>query len=306
MIHVFGDSMSKYFWPTWPNWLEKYSGQSVNNLSYPGHSNGNLYWNLLDRVSDIKSDDKVIMMWTQTHRSLEWYEREWIDERDVLGFFPDTDGKLWFGDDYMGLYRTHPDNQRSFTDGIIQTFNLILNSQLLLESKNIDYQMMFAFNPWLDNRSVWKPKFKPNAHKWFENEKIKESEIKHAIKILNLSPVKSIINSINWDKFFEAPKDPFDPVDYGNFWDIHTTNIKEYVCYQHEIDAHPSPLAHHDYAVKLLGGGQNYLRDLAIDVAQDSITTPLPKFYGHDFIAPPETSVLDKRFLKHFQNKKNK
>lgn len=306
MIYVFGDSLCKYFWPTWPHWLAKYSNEEIQNLAYPGYGCGNLYWNLIDIMSDIKPGDKAMIMWTQTHRSVEWYEKEWIDDRDVLGFFPDTNGKLWFGDNYLGLYKTHPDHLRSFTDGIVQTFNLILNSQLLLESKNIDYQMMFAFNPWLDNRSVYKPKFKVNAHKWFENETIKEAEIKHALEILKLSPVRKIIESIKWDKFFEAPNDPFDPRTYRNFWDMQVRKIKEYVCHQHEIDGHPSPLAHHDYAVKLLGGKKDHLRELAIEIAEEAITMPIPDFQGEDFVAPPTRHTLDKRFLKHFPNRKTK
>ena len=76
MIHAFGDSMTKYPWPCWPEWLGKYSGQSVNNLGYPGYGNGNHYWNLVDIISDIKSDDQVIMMWSQNHRIISWYERD--------------------------------------------------------------------------------------------------------------------------------------------------------------------------------------------------------------------------------------
>jgi hypothetical protein len=300
MIHVFGDSLCKYFWPTWPNWIEKYTGEEVNNLSYPGYGAGNVYWNLIDAIPNITPTDKVIIMWTQNHRIVQWYEREWIDKKDALGFFPNNDGKLWFGEDYLGLYRTHPDHLHSFTDGVIQLFNFILNAQLLLESKNIEYQMVFSCNPWIDNRPAYEPKFKVNVHKWFENEKIKEDEIRHATKVLNLSPVKNIVNSIKWDKFFETPDNPFNPKEYGNFWDIQTERVKEYVAVQHERDCHPSPLVHHDYAVKLLGIEKPHLRDLAIKVAEDAITTPIPDFQDEDFVAPPTRHILDKRFLKDF------
>ena len=301
MIYVFGDSMTKYFWPTWPTWYEKYSGEKIINLAYPGYGTGNLYWNLIDQLPNIKEGDKVFMMWTQCHRSVEWYDRDWLDKRDVLGFFPSSNGKLWYGDDFLGLYRTHPDHEHSFTDGIVKSFSLILSCQQLLESKNIDYQMMFAFNPWLDNRYTWKPKFKINIHKWFENEKIKKSEIEHANKILKISPVKNLINLINWNTFFEPPEDPFDPSTYRNGWDLHTTNIKEYVVAQHPVDPHPSPLINHDLAVKMLGGKQNHHRKLAIELAQEAATMlETQEWKENDYTATPETPLMDKRFNKYF------
>ena len=95
MIYTFGCSVTKWYWPTWADWLSVYQGP-VTNLAFKGYGNDNIYYTLLDNLHKIKTDDQVVISWTQNHRFNYWYDQQWVQNKDIEGFFPDTNKQLWY------------------------------------------------------------------------------------------------------------------------------------------------------------------------------------------------------------------
>ena len=297
MIYVFGCSMTKWHWPTWADWLSQYSDEGVKNLAYPGYGPGNLYWNLINNIGQMGVNDSVIMMWPNSCRYVQWYDEEWVNDNDSKGFFPDPNGKLWFGEDYLGLYRTHPDKLHSQTDNIISLFRDIFHSQQLLNSKNINYKMCFTQNPWIDSRPTYRPKFEFG---WIRDGHLLENEHKQAKDIIRIEPVRKLLDMINWEPMIDVI-DCLDPTTYGSFWDFYLSE-KEYITYSHDTDRHPSSIAHHDYCSKFLNISNEY-RDLAIDCSKEAIQMSIPEFDTEDFIASPDKELLNPKFLTMLRSK---
>lgn len=298
MIYVFGCSMTKWYWPTWADWLSKYSNEKVKNLSYSGYGPTNLYWNLLNNIRSMTDQDLVIMMWPHSHKNMQWYDKEWVDANGVHGFFPDESGKIWFGENFQGLYRTHPDKLHSQTDNIISLFRDILNSQQLLIQRNINYKMCFTQNPWIDARPSYQPKFQTS---WSEKSHITEDEIARAKKIIELEPFQKLLEMIDWSTMIDVDTNYLDPLSYGSLWDFYLSK-KEYVMYANESDNHPTSIAHHDYCSKFLNISNEY-RDLAIDCSKEAIQMTIPEFDTEDFIASPDKELIDPKFLTMLRSK---
>ena len=292
MIYVFGCSMTKWYWPTWADWLKKYSNSDVRSLAYSGYGPTNLYWNLLNNIGSMSDQDQVIMMWPHSHKNMQWYDKEWVHANDVYDFFPDSSGKMWFGEDFMGLYRTHPDKLHSLTDNIISLFRDIFNAQQLLKQKNISYKMCFTQNPWIDARPSYQPKFQTV---WSDKNHITKDEILRAKRIMSLDPVQKLLEMIDWSSMIDVGSDHLDPSGYGSFWSFYLSK-KEYVLYANEHDNHPTSLAHHDYCSKFLNISNDY-RDLAIQCSEEAMHMPIPEFTVDDFIASPDKEMLDDKFL---------
>jgi hypothetical protein len=295
MIYTFGCSVTKWHWPTWADWLRVYQG-SVTNLAYKSYGNENIYWNLLKNLPSFTKDDQIIIMWTQSHRLGIWYDREWIDDQDVMGFFPKSNGKLWFTDNesYRGMYRTHPDYQLSLTHMIVSELQTILNTQLLLDKYNCNYTMLFVHNPYLDCRPVYKPKFE---FVWHKKEIITEVEKHFAEEILKLQPIQQLVAQIDWTKFSQQPN-PFDVTSYTGMWE-YFFNKKEYLIYSHATDPHPVALTHHDFALeKILNRDprQGKFRDIAIQISEEAMDMPIPDLTTEDYIASAEKALLSEQF----------
>ena len=298
MIYTFGCSITKWYWPTWSDWIQLYEGP-VTNFGYTGYSNENIYWNVLNNLDNIKKDDRVIIMWTQGHRLNLWYDKDWIDNADVLGFFPETNGRLWYSgqEPYRGMYRTHPEYQPSLTHMIIDQFRTMYNTQLLLNQIGCDYTMMIVHNPFLDTRPVYKPKFELT---WHKKGIITDSEKEFARGIVKLEPIKNIIKLIDWTKFVEPVIDPLNESGYVGMWEYYF-NKKEYLIYSHDTDPHPSPLVHHDYAVEKIlkqNPKKSKYRKLAIDFSKKAMSMYVPPMTPDVYVAPPETEMLDTYFVK--------
>ena len=297
MIYTFGCSATKWHWPTWADWLEVYAGP-VTNCGYKGYSNDNIYWTLLEKILGISPNDHVIIMWTQNHRMSTWYDEDWINEKDVKGFFPNTNGKLWFTEsqDYRGMYRTHPDYQPSLTQFVVNQFQTIYNTQLLLEKHNCNYTMLFFHNPFLDCRPKYLPDFQIVWDKKTTTGITKE-EIDFAKHVLSLKPIKKLFDLINWDKFETAPNDRFEPTDYSGI--VEYAINKKYLLYSHDNDPHPVALASHDFALEKIlkvdpRFGQH--RNTAIDISRQAMTIEIPKFTEYDYVADPTDKLLDSQF----------
>lgn len=299
MIYTFGCSVTKWHWPTWSDWLSVYAGP-VTNLAYKGYGNDNIYWTLIDKLDTINVDDQVIIMWSQNHRQNVWYDNEWVKQKDIEGFFPYQEGQVWYSNSsvpYLGLYRTHPNYQLSLAHMMITELNTIFNTQLILNSRGCDYTMMFVHNPFLDCRPVYVPKFE---FVWHKKEIISQSEIEFADTVMNLDPVKKLVQKIDWTKFAESPKSILNAEDYTGMWE-YFFNKKEYLIYSHDTDPHPITLTHHDFLVEKVlkqDPKKSKYRGVAVDISKMAMSMTIPEFGAADFIAKPDTGLLDANFEK--------
>lgn len=302
MIYTFGCSMSKWYWPTWVDWLKVYAGP-VTNFANKGYGNQNIYWTLINLSDKLTKHDKVNIMWAENHRLDLWYDREWIDHKDILGFFPNTQGRLWFSNNtpYTGLYRTHPDLYTSFTNMIIETLHFIFQTQLLLEKIGCEYVMHSSKNLWCDGRPVFLPRYQTTyQHK----HGISEEELKIADNIISIEPIRKLISMIDWSKFLSKIDDPYNAKQSQGIWEYFINN-KEYVVLKHESDYHPNSLAHHDYALEMVlkqNPNQGKHRKLAQQIAEETITYPVPEFTDEDFVIGPEIELLDAKYKIMLEN----
>jgi len=303
MIYVLGCSMAKWYWPTWADWLTVYD-QPVTNLANKGYGNQKIYWSLVDASDKITANDTVNIMWAENHRIDLWYDQAWVDEKKVHDFFPDTDGKLWYTNNdspYVGLYRTHPDFYTSFTNMVIETLQIIFQTQLLLNRIGCKYVMHSSKNLWCDGRPIFLPKYQTTyQHK----HDISEEELEIARKIMALEPVHKLINMIDWSKFLCGIDNPFDAKQSKGIWEYYINN-KEYVVLKHETDHHPNSLAHHDYALELILGQdpkKGRYKQLAKEIAEGAMTYPVPNFTAEDFVIAPSVELLDHKYKVILEN----
>lgn len=276
MIYTLGDSFTKWYWPTWADWLEKYLDQPLTNLAYSGFTNELIYYQLMNLKSQLVKTDKVYIMWTGSNRVCEWYDQEYVLQNDCVGFFPPTNGHLWFTakTPWQGLYKTRPDCAPSLTEMIINNFDIMLKTQWLLDSVGCDYQMMFWQNPWLDTRDTFAPVYQSA---WEQRQGITKSELQNAMDILNLPLVCNMLQSINWQKFACAPGNIMNPRQYQGLREF-VTSDRDLVLLSHNSDPHPNTLAHHDWAVRYLTGGANHHRDLAYELAVSTQDLSIPPY----------------------------
>ena len=280
MIYTLGCSFTKWHWPTWSDWLVAYSDQSVTNLAYPGHTNQQIYYQLLSLTDAIGPDDTVYIAWGHSHRVSCWYDREWIDQHDVLGFFPNTQGKLWHGhESYQGLWKCHPDYQPSVTEMIVNNWDIIFKTQLLLNQIGCTYRMMFVQNPWMDTREQHIPEYQSS---WDRKDIISPEDIDRARCLMKIAPVSQMLKSIDWQKFVMESVDPTDPVSYTGIWDFMLSR-KEYVVLAHDTDNHPNALVHHDWAISILNT-EPVLRDQAVRIATAALDMKIPEWTAENCI----------------------
>lgn len=301
MIYTFGCSMAKWYWPTWVDWLRVYD-QPVTNLANKGYGNQNIFWELINRIDTLTADDHLIIMWCENHRISQWYDREWIDQNQVLGFFPDTNGKLWFTNNmpYMGMYRTHPEFYSSFSNMIIDKLQTIWHTQMILDRIGCKYTMVESKNLWADGRPVFKPIFKA---RFSDRTGLSKEEIAHAKELMQIKPVQQLLKQINWDKFV-GDRNCNDPEDFHGIWEYFINN-KEYVTYKHDTDNHPNSLAHHDFALEIILGQdpkKGRFRQTALDISKGSMQYPVPAFSPEDYVIPANVELLDNKYKVMLEN----
>jgi hypothetical protein len=282
MIYTLGCSFTKWFWPTWADWLQEYQGP-VTNLAWPGASNETMYWELLNRFDTITTHDQVYIMLTGNNRVSTWYDKEWIDRNDVQGFFPRQDGQLEFGvDKWKGMYRLHPDHDVSLSAMIIDNFNIILQIQNLLENIGCTYKFVFWQNPWFDIRPVIKPRWQ---YSWPSKDVLTTVELATAQSLLRIKPVRTLLSLIKWNNFYLPPTDILDPCTYSGMWEYRNKKISdpEYLKYVHS-DPHPDSLLQHDFLTDVMLGNVNKeIREKAKQCALESLL--------HTVIMPKDTLV---------------
>ena len=283
MIYTLGCSFTKWYWPTWSDWLSVYSKEQVTNWAYPGHTNQVIYYTLLECMLQLTAADTVYIMWTGNNRSCTWYDQAWIDQHNCQGFFPNTEGKLWFSSDLsgQGFYKTHPEYQPSLTEMIVSNFTTIFNTQLLLDRIGCKYQMMFWQNPWLDTRDQHHPVY---TSLWPKKNHISNSEKEFAQHILTIPPVVQLLKQINWTQFAPAPSNIMDPATYSGLWEF-MLDSKELVLHNHSTDPHPNTLVHHDWIVQHILPQIPIHRKIALDLAGRTKNIIIPKWSATDAIA---------------------
>lgn len=291
-IYTLGCSITNWHWPTWSDWLSMYSDCPVINLASPGYGNHLIYNIILEKIKTITKDDTVMIMWANTDRLSEWYDEEWIQKNDCLEFFPKPYGKLWFNknNSYTGLYRTHPEYNRSLSHMIIDNFRIIHNTQMLLDKIGCKYQMMMVQNPWVDSRPEYKPAFKTN---WNNRTVLSNDDVTRAKKILDIIPVKNTIDLIDWSKFVITP-DLTELSSFDGLWE-YSFGSKEFVLAQHNTDHHPNTLVHHDFLVeKILKQPLNTskYRSLAKSIAESSVDMEIPSWQNDDFLGSTDKHLL--------------
>jgi hypothetical protein len=76
-------------------------------------------------------------------------------------------------------------------------------------------------------------------------------------------------------------------------------NKKEYLIYSHDHDPHPVALTHHDFALEKILKTDPKLgrhRNKAIDISQQALKMKIPEFSESDYVASPDTELLDNQF----------
>ena len=282
MIYTLGCSFTKWYWPTWSDWLQAYVDQQVTNWAYPGHTNAVIYYTLLTKAKHLTPNDSVYIMWTGNNRACEWYDQEWVNQKDCAGFFPETKGELWFGSGqaYQGLYKTHPDYQPSLSEMIIANFDIIFKTQMLLDRTGCRYHMMFWQNPWLDTREQFKPVYTPL---WPNKRHISQAENQSAQHLLTIKPVQSLLEQIDWTKFVNRPGDLRDPSTYSGLWEFMLSS-KEYILHNHVTDPHPNTLVHHDWLVHKILDTVPQHRNTAITLADHIKNMVIPPWSAAESI----------------------
>lgn len=292
MIHTFGCSFTKWYWPTWSDWLAIYLNKPVTNWAYPGHTNAVIYNTLLAQCRSIQKNDTVYIMWTGNNRVCQWYDHDWIFEHKCAGFFPGSD--LWFSKKaWQGLYKIHPDHQPSLTEMIVNNFDIILRTQWLLESIGIEYYMMFWQNPWLDTREQHYPDYRRD---WHNKAHISQQEADQAQTIMQLDPTHNTLYLINWSKFISAPEDTGNPATYHGLWEFLISN-KQLVVHGHDSDPHPNTVAHHDWLANLVLNTYPIHRTKAIEIATQSKTMSIPQWNATQAIPGAEQSLNQYKLL---------
>jgi hypothetical protein len=276
MIYTFGDSFTKWHWPTWSDWLGKYLNTTVNNWAFPGNTNEHIYYTLVNNQHLITERDTIYIMWTGNNRVSFWYDRDFLSSQDITDFFPDSRGQLWFTnkEKYQGLYKCHPKFLPSLTNMIISNFDIVLKTQWLLNSLGCAYYMMFWQNPWADTREVYQPEFQIT---WFSRTMgLSVHEKQFSSQLLDMPVVKNLLKLIDWSRFIEKPKKISDPNTYTGLWEF-LLNSPELFLFNHETDHHPNTLAQHDWVTqKILPGTIQKNRNIAMEWAKKYQNLEIP------------------------------
>ena len=294
MIYTFGGSGAKWHWATWSDWLHMYAGP-VTNWAAPGYCSQNIYWALTEKRKQITKDDHVMIIWSPTTETVNWYDEDWIMEEDCWGFFPKENGKLWFtkDDPWLGMYKLHPKHKTSLTQLIVESLTAILHSQWLLDRIGCKYTMMMSLVPWVDSRPTHGRKYVTN---WDKKIRFDPKEFLAAKQIIKLDPIRDIIEQIDWTKFEGVPADPFDIENWYGICEYEFRNERhwEYFPLKHVTDNHPNSLTYHDFTLEHLlkiDPLQGKYREAAREIAEQSINIPIPALTPDEFVATPDLPI---------------
>jgi hypothetical protein len=296
MIYTFGSSPTKYYWPTWSDWLSAYKGP-VTNLAYSGYDNVKIYWNIVDQLKHLTSDDEVYIMWNGALTLSVWYDQEWIKKHDCWGFFPNEQGDLWYTTNtaWQGLYKQHPSHSASLTQLFVSNLECVLKTQLLFDRIGCKYVMFYNLNPWMDIRPIYGKDYETI---WDKILTVDENTVAIASKTIKLSPIAETMKLIDWTKFKGIPADITELESYKGLWEYTLAN-KEYVTLQNKFDMHPIPLAHHDYLLEEIldiDPRESAYRAQALEMSKQCTNMKVPDWQTKDHTATPDTEMLLPQF----------
>ena len=282
MIYTFGCSFTKWFWPTWADWLAKYSEEKVVNLGWPGVSNQTIYYELVNRKKNIKKQDHVYVMFTGSNRVSQWYDKKYILAHQVKDFFPRKDGKLECSDaPWVGMYRNLHHHPTSYTHQVITTFNTIFQTQNILDTIGCRYTFLFWLNPWADTNPITEPEYKTT---WQDCKGLSADNLRDAEQVINLPVVRQLLEDIKWKHF--VGMDNFDPNDaktYTGLWEYNLGNMKQNIDLAHETDFHPDTFTHYQFYSKYISNNMTN-HDDAIALAKK--LTNCSVNYDYSFLIP--------------------
>lgn len=288
MIYTLGDSFTKFHWPTWSDWLSEYVNEPVTNLAYIGYHNQLIYNQILTLTDKLTPADTVYVMWNGGSQPWSWYDQEWVDANDRRGFFPKPNGDLHFSTKpWQGMWNTHPDCMPSFTEMMVNDFDVFFKTQMLLDHVGCNYFFMFGKNPWLDVRATFKPTYQRNWNRGL----IGKEEIKRGQDILELAPMKCMIGLIDWRRFINAPIDPANPGTYTGLWEYMLANKEEFVL-NHDTDHHPNTLIHHNWTVEHVLGVEPTHKQKALDLAYQYQSIHIPPYNAPETLCGFNTTLL--------------
>jgi hypothetical protein len=184
---------------------------------------------------------------------------------------------------------------------IIETLQIIFQTQLLLDQIGCKYVMHSSKNLWCDGRPIFLPKYQTvYQHK----HGISEAELEIANDIMSLEPIGKLINLIDWSKFLCNINDPFDARQSRGIWEYYVNN-KEYVVLAHKTDYHPNSLAHHDYALEVVLKQNPKLgkhRNIAKRIAEETTEYSVPIFTPKEFVISADVELLDDKYKVMLEN----
>jgi len=284
MIYTFGCSFTKWFWPTWADWLKKYSNDKVVNLGWPGLSNQTMYYELLNRMNKIKKKDHVYVMFTGSNRISQWFDPQFILRNQAKNFFPRSDGKLECSDSpWIGMYRNFNTHSTSYTHQVITTFNTIFQMQNILDKIGCGYTFMFWLNPWADTRPRVEPEFTTT---WQNTRKIKSNNLRNARQVMNLPVVQKILQEIKWKKFVGLEDLDINDVNtYTGLWEFNLKNIKQNISVVHDSDLHPDTYTQYQFYSQYISRKTNAKQNATAYALAEKLKKCSVK-YDYSFLIP--------------------
>lgn len=138
-IITHGNSSTRYLWPMWPNYLPFYvpKQRDIVNLAKPGISNQSIAREIIIALRKIKEVEHVYIMWGGAQAT-----DHFINGKKTSTFTPHT-WTLYDRDfDWTVMYNGMNHTVENHTLARVKSLEAILQTQLLLERKNIQFTMM--------------------------------------------------------------------------------------------------------------------------------------------------------------------
>jgi hypothetical protein len=136
-LFTFGCSYTQWFWPTWPDMLNRDNFQEMINYGRCGAGNYYISSTVFDchATKNITKDDTVIIMWSSPARYDMIVPHGWLLRGNILN-------KNANHPEYLEEFLNHYDNMNFFH----KTAYAIKSTELLLQSIGCDYKFFSAFD----------------------------------------------------------------------------------------------------------------------------------------------------------------
>ena len=141
-FYAFGDSYTKYYWPTYADIIGQYIPNN-ENWGLKGAGNHYIYNSVVEcnQRNRFNVDDLVIVMWTGVTREDRYVDNHWATAASEYR-------KIAYGDEWMRKYGTE------IRGNVIRDLAYIKSTQLLLESVGCDYTFLSSIDIIRDDTDV--------------------------------------------------------------------------------------------------------------------------------------------------------